>query len=181
MQWSASGGSAASAGDRRRPNRGRGRPSFQQAQPCSLEGASLRSFLASRPRAAATWAGGLLALWAFLTILTLAGNIESNSGPQTKYTCPSCNKNITHSQGSIRCNRTPTHWTLIKCSGINIRQYTDTWKCKIDKTPSNTTQTKHQTAQNMNQSLNALQSQSPHTSAPDKHHNEKQPTYNTEQ
>ena len=64
-------------------------------------------FSASRPCTAATWAGGLLALWALLTLITLAEDIESNPRPQTKYICPSCNKNITRSQESIRCNITP--------------------------------------------------------------------------
>ena len=124
------------------------RPYLQQPQPCPREGASLRSFFsASRPHAAATWAGGLLAQWALLTLITLAGELESNPGSQTKYICSSCNKNITRFQGSIRCNITPTHWTHIKCSGINIRQYTDKCKCNVHKAPSNTTQTEHQKAQ----------------------------------
>ena len=80
---------------------------------------------------------------------------------------PSCNKNIIRSQGSIRCTKIPTHWTHRKCSGINIRQYRETWKCNIHKAPSNSTQIKTNAALNINQSSNALQSQTPHTGIPD--------------
>ena len=61
-----------------------GRP-LQQPQPCPPRGGLTPViFAASRPRAAATWAGGLLALWALLTLLTLAGDIESNPGATNK-------------------------------------------------------------------------------------------------
>ena len=150
MQRPASSGSAASAGDRRRPNRRRGK-TFSPATSALPPKGGLTPvvFSVSRPRAAATLAGGLRALWVLLTILTLAGDKESNPGPQRKYTGPSCNKHITRSQGSICCNITQTHWTHIKCSGINIRQYTDTWKCNIYKAPNNTIQTKHQPNQKL--------------------------------
>ena len=116
---------------------GEERLSLQQPQPYPREGLVLVIFLASRPRAAATWAGGRLAKWALLKLIILAGDIESNSGQQTIYICPSCNKNITHSQESIRCN-IPTHWTHINAAGST----SDNTQTHVNKTS-----TKHPAAQ----------------------------------
>ena len=137
MQRPTTGGSANLAVDRRRPNRGRGEAFSLAASSLFLEGphAGLFFFLASRPCAAAMWVESLLVLWVFLTLITRAGDIESKSGLQTKFICPSCNKNITRTQGSIHCNITPTHW-MLKMQRINIRQYTNTWKCNIHNAPA---------------------------------------------
>ena len=63
MQRPASDGNAALAGDRRRPNWERGKTFSPATSALHLRGGlTLVVFSACRPHAAATWAGGLLAL-----------------------------------------------------------------------------------------------------------------------
>ena len=65
-------------------------------------------------------------------LLTLAGDIESNPGPNTTYTCPTCSKPITSSRqtkGSVLCNSCKS-WTHFTCTTlVNKRHYTNTWTC----------------------------------------------------
>ena len=64
--------------------------------------------------------------------LFLAGDIESNPGPNHKYTCPTCLKPITSSRqtkGSVLCNSCG-NWTHFTCTTLaSKKHYTNTWTC----------------------------------------------------
>ena len=60
-------------------------------------------------------------------------DIERNPGPTTthkeNWICDICHKLICGRKHiSIRCNRIE-HWVNIRCAGIRLAQYTDTWTC----------------------------------------------------
>ena len=62
-----------------------------------------------------------------------AGDVETNPGPTTTrkqvWMCVICHRQIqVRKQISIRCNRIE-HWVHLRCTGIRLAQYTDTWTC----------------------------------------------------
>ncbi|XP_076062668.1 uncharacterized protein LOC143037903 isoform X1 [Oratosquilla oratoria] len=65
-------------------------------------------------------------------LLLLAGDVESNPGTTTKYTCPTCSKPITSSRqtkGSVQCNMCK-NWAHLTCTTLaDTNQYTNTWTC----------------------------------------------------
>ena len=74
-------------------------------------------------------------------LLTLAGDIESNPGPQTQYICPVCSQNITstkRTRGSVQCSSCK-EWIHTTCTTLNnIRQHHNTWVCDRCNTITNT-------------------------------------------
>ena len=79
-------------------------------------------------------------------LLIKAGDIETNSGPTTTHKqvvwiCDICHKQIHgRKQISIRCNRIE-HWVHLRCTGILLTQYTDTWTCLLHRESGLTTHT----------------------------------------
>ena len=74
-----------------------------------------------------------------------AGDVETNKGPTTTHKqvsiCDICHKQIHgRKQISIRCNRIE-HWVHLRCAGICLAQYTDTWTCHQHKESRLTTHT----------------------------------------
>ena len=65
-------------------------------------------------------------------LLIKAGDVETNPGPTTRkqvWICDICHRQIqVRKQISIRCNRIE-HWVHLRCAGIRLAQYTDTWTC----------------------------------------------------
>ena len=62
-----------------------------------------------------------------------AGDVETNPGPTTRrkqaWICDICHRQIqVRKQISIRYNRIE-HWVHLRCAGIRLAQYTDTWTC----------------------------------------------------
>ena len=93
-------------------------------------------FLASRPCGPA----GLLAM-----LLIKAGDVETNPGPTTTHKqiwiCDICHRQIqVRKQISIRCNMIE-HWVHLRCTGIHLAQYTDTWTCHHHRESRLTTHT----------------------------------------
>ena len=81
-------------------------------------------FWASRPCGLAGWLAMLL-----IEVV----DVETNPGPTTTrkqvWICDICHRQIqVRKQISIRCNRIE-HWVHLKCAGIRLAQYTDTWTC----------------------------------------------------
>ena len=154
----------ASAGEKRTQDRGRGESSAATSA-LHLKGDLTQViFSTSPPHTATLWVRGLLAI---LTLFTLTRDIEQPRETKKNTSAPYITRTSHAHRESTHCNITPTQWTHMKCSGINIRQYTNTWKSNINKAPSNSTHAKNQTAQNMNQSSNPLQNQIPLTSTLD--------------
>ena len=71
---------------------------------------------------------GLPVTW-LAQLLTKAGDIELNPGPKV-WTCELCKKRINKNQTSILCNADKNHWVHLKCSEIEIKNYSNTWICK---------------------------------------------------
>ena len=71
---------------------------------------------------------GLPVTW-LAQLLTKAGDIELNPGPKV-WTCELCKKRINKNQTSILCNADKNHWVHLKCSEIEIKNYSNTWTCK---------------------------------------------------
>ena len=99
-------------------------------------GARLPGFWASRPCGPAGW----LAM-----LLIKAGDVETNPGPTTTrkqvWICDICHRQIqVRKQISIRCNRIE-HWVHLRCAGIRLAQYTDTWTCHLHRESRLTTHT----------------------------------------
>ena len=87
-------------------------------------GTQLPFFWASRPCGHAGW----LAM-----LLIKAGNVETNPGPTTTrkqvWICDIYHRHIqVRTQISIRYNMIE-HWVHLRCAGIRLAQYTDTWTC----------------------------------------------------
>ena len=66
-------------------------------------------------------------------LLIKAGDVETNPSPTTTrkqvWICNICHGQIQfRKQISIRCNRIE-HWVPLRCAGIHLAQYTDTWTC----------------------------------------------------
>ena len=82
-------------------------------------------------------------LWVYLlprrvvrSLLSQAGDIESNPGPHTIWTCTHCTQTIKNNQTSIQCN-TCTQWQHIKCTTIkSTKNYTTQYKCNNCTTPN---------------------------------------------
>ena len=94
--------------------------------PALRNGARFTVFWACRPCGPAGW----LAL-----LLTKAGDVETNPSPTTLtknvWICDICHKQIhVRKQISIRCNRIE-HLVHLRCAGIRLAQYTDTWICHL--------------------------------------------------
>ena len=87
-------------------------------------GGPITVFWASRPCGPTGW----LAM-----LLIKAGDVENNPGPTTTrkqvwiYDICRRQKQV-RKQISIRCHRIE-HWVHIRCAGIRLAQYTDTWTC----------------------------------------------------
>ena len=70
-------------------------------------------------------------------LLIKAGDVETNPGPITTHKqvwiCDICHKQM-HGRKhiSIRCNRIE-HLVHLRCTGIHLAQYTDTWTCHLHK------------------------------------------------
>ena len=81
---------------------------------------------ASRPCGPAGWPA---------LLLLKAGDVWTNLGPTTTHKqiwiCDICHKQI-HGwkQISIRCNMME-HWVHLRCAGIRLAQYKDTWTCHL--------------------------------------------------
>ena len=91
-------------------------------------------FWTTRPRRPAGW----LAL-----LLIKASDVETNPDPTTTHKqvwiWDIHNKEIHgRKQVSIRCNRIE-HWVHLRCAGIRLGQYTDTWTCHLHKESGLTT------------------------------------------
>ena len=92
--------------------------------PAPSNGGSITVFLASRPCGPAGW----LAM-----LLINADDVETNPGPTTTckqvWICDIYHRQIhVRKQISIRCTRNE-HWVHLRCAGIRLAQYTDTWAC----------------------------------------------------
>ena len=66
-------------------------------------------------------------------LLIKVGDVKSNPGQTTTrkqvWICDICHRQIqVRKQISIRCNRIE-HWVYLRCAGIRLAQYTDTWTC----------------------------------------------------
>ena len=90
--------------------------------PASSNGGAITVFLASRTCGPARW----LAM-----LLIKLGHVETNPGPTTTrkrvWICDICHIQIqVRKQISIRCNMIE-HWTHLRCAGIRLAQYTDSW------------------------------------------------------
>ena len=99
-------------------------------------GTDYRFFWASRPCGPAGW----LAM-----LLIKSGDVETNPGPTTTrkqvWICDICYRQIqVRKQISIRCNRIE-HWVHLRCAGICLAQYTDTWTCHHHRESRLTTHT----------------------------------------
>ena len=69
--------------------------------------------------------------WMAGKVLIKAGDVETNPGTTTTrkqvWICDICHRQIqVRKQISIRCNRIE-HWVHLRCAGIRLAQYTDTW------------------------------------------------------
>ena len=75
-------------------------------------------------------------------LLTLAGDVESNPGPRTIYTCPVCQLQITstkRTRGSVQCNSCK-EWIHTTCNSLSsVKQHHSTWACSRCPTTPNTT------------------------------------------
>ena len=80
-------------------------------------------------RAAVFSAGGYLSPWVPMLLL-LGGDIERNPGPPT-YICRICHLIINKRQTSIQCNTKSKHWIHLKCSGIRLREYDQSFHCNL--------------------------------------------------
>ena len=85
-------------------------------------------FWASRPYGSAEW----LAL-----LLIKTGDVETNPGLTTTHKqdwiCDIYHEQIHgRKQISIGCNMIE-HWVNLRCAGIRLAQYTDTWTCHLHK------------------------------------------------
>ena len=85
-------------------------------------------FWASHPCGPAGW---------LATLLIKAGDVETNPDPTTTRKqvciCDICHRQIqVRKQISIRCNRIE-HWVHLRCTGISLVQYTDTWTCHLHR------------------------------------------------
>ena len=92
--------------------------------PSPAMGVRLPFFWASRPCGPA----GCLAM-----LHIKAGDVETNPGSTTTrkqvWICDICHRQIQVRKSiSISCNRTE-HWVHLRCAGIHLAQYTDTWAC----------------------------------------------------
>ena len=81
-------------------------------------------FLSCQPCGPAGW----LAM-----LLIKVGDVETNPDPTTTrkqvWICDICHRQRqVRKQISIRCNRIE-HWVHLRCAGICLAQYTDTWTC----------------------------------------------------
>ena len=82
-------------------------------------------------------------------LLTKAGDVETNPGPTTArkqvWICDICHRQIqVKKQISIRCNRIE-HWVHLRCAGIRLAQYTDSWTCHQHKEYTHYTHRPHKT------------------------------------
>ena len=79
-------------------------------------------------------------------LLIKAGDVHTNPGPTNTckqvWICDICHTKIqVRKQISIRCNRIE-HWMHLRCAGIRVAQYTDSWTCHQNRvTDSQQTQT----------------------------------------
>ena len=66
------------------------------------------------------------------TGLMTSGDIETNPGPRTTYTCILCDRRIKEDrQTSIECHdKTRPHWIHQTCSDTRLKDYTEDWTCK---------------------------------------------------
>ena len=107
-----------------------------QPLPPPSNGGSIIVFWASRPCGPAGW----LAMHQIK-----AGDVKTNPGPITTrkqvWICDICHIQIqVRKQISIRCNRID-HWAPLRCAGIRLAQYTDTWTCHLHRESRLTTHT----------------------------------------
>ena len=81
-------------------------------------------------------------------LLTLAGDVESNPGPQTRYTCPICSQPLTNTRltrGSVQCNSCK-EWIHTTCTTLtSIKQHNNTWRCSRCNSTTNTSATSNTT------------------------------------
>ena len=73
-----------------------------------------------------------------------AGDVETEPGPTTSrkqvWICDLCHRQVqAKKQISIRCNRIEYWVQHVRCAGIRLAQYTDTWTCHHHKTSILTT------------------------------------------
>ena len=78
-------------------------------------------------------------------LLIKAGDVETNPGLTTTrkqvWICDICHRQIqVRKQISIRCNRLE-HWVHLRCAGIRLAEYTDTWTCHQHRESRLTTHT----------------------------------------
>ena len=90
--------------------------------------------------------GGRLTFWGkpvmrtagcLVLLLIKAGDVETNPGPTNTrkqvWIRDICHRQIhVRKQMSIRCNRIE-HWVHLRCAGIRLAQYTNTWPCHQHK------------------------------------------------
>ena len=75
--------------------------------------------------------------WMFCAAPYNGGHVDINPGPTTTHNqvwmCVICHKQI-HGRKLIlvRCNRIE-HWVHLRCAGIHMAQYTDTWTFHLHK------------------------------------------------
>ena len=104
--------------------------------PAPSNGGPITLFWASRPCGPTGW----LAM-----LLIKAGDVETNPGPTTTrkqvWICDICHRQIqVRKQISISCNRIEP-WVHLRCAGIRLAQYTDTWTCHLHRESKLTTHT----------------------------------------
>ena len=114
-----------------------------QPIPLPAMGVRLPFFWPSRPCGRAGW----LAM-----LLVKAGDVETNPGPtitrKLVWMYDICHRHIqVGKQISIGCNRTE-HWVHLRCAGIRLAQYTNTWRCHNHKESRLTTHTHTNKKQN---------------------------------
>ena len=85
-------------------------------------------------RVAVFSASGCLSPWV-PKLLLLGGDIELNPGPP-KYICRICKSIISKRQTSVQCNSVSKHWIHSKCSGILLREYSQSYLCPNHSVPT---------------------------------------------
>ena len=104
--------------------------------PAPSNGCPISVFWTSRPCGPAGW---------MAMLLIKAGDVETNTGPTTTckqvWICDICHRQIqVRKQISIRCNRIE-QWVHLRCAGISLAQYPDTWTFHLHRKSRLTTHT----------------------------------------
>ena len=101
-------------------------------------------------------------------LLIKADDVKTNPGPtitrKQVWICDIYHRELqARKQISIRCNRIE-HWVHLRCAGIRLAQYTDTWTCHQHRESRLTTHT-YITPPSLAQAAHTLSPNTTHTTA----------------